>query len=72
MYGNGVKIVFIRTMVFIDPIYREFSYPYFGFKKNLRGGSWAVPDYLIHPKYRNAQMPETRIQFTGVRVVKDL
>lgn len=56
----------------IDPIYREFSYPYFGFKKNLRGGSWAVPDYLIHPKYRNAQMPETRIQFTGVRIVKDL
>ena len=55
----------------IDPIYREFSYPYFGLKKNLRGGSWAVPDYLIHPKYRNAQMPETRIQFTGVRVVKD-
>ena len=56
----------------IDPIYREFSYPYFGFKKNLRGGSWAVPEYLIHPKYRNAQMPETRIQFTGVRVVKDI
>ena len=56
----------------IDPIYREFSYPYFGFKKNLRGGSWAVPDYLIHPKYRNAQMPDTRIQFTGVRVVKDI
>ena len=56
----------------IDPIYREFSYPYFGLKKNLRGGSWAVPDYLIHPKYRNAQMPETRIQFTGVRVVKDI
>lgn len=56
----------------IDPIYKEFSYPYFGFKKNLRGGSWAVPDYLIHPKYRNAQLPETRIQFTGVRVVKDI
>ena len=56
----------------IDPIYREFSYPYFGFKKNLRGGSWAVPYYLINPKYRNAQLPETRIQFTGVRIVKDI
>ena len=55
----------------IDPIYREMSYPFFGFKKNLRGGSVNVPHYLIHPKYRNAQLPETRIQYTGVRVVKD-
>ena len=55
----------------IDPIYREFSYPFFGFKKILRGGSWAVPDILINSKYRNAQMPDCKIQFTGVRVVKD-
>tara|TARA_B100000424_G_scaffold14638_1_gene10740 strand:+ start:1173 stop:2549 length:1377 start_codon:yes stop_codon:yes gene_type:complete len=56
----------------IDPIYREFSYPFFGFKKILRGGCWAVPDILINSRYRNAQMPDCRIQFTGVRVVKDL
>ena len=55
----------------IDPIYREFSYPFFGFKKILRGGCWAVPDILINSRYRNAQMPDTRIQFTGVRVVFD-
>ena len=55
----------------IDPVYREFSYPFFGFKKILRGGCWAVPDILINSRYRNAQMPDCRIQFTGFRVVKD-
>lgn len=54
----------------IDPVYREFSYPFFGFKKILKGGCWAVPEILINPKYRNAQMPDMRMQFTGVRVVR--
>jgi iron(II)-dependent oxidoreductase len=54
----------------IDPVYREFSYPFFGFKKVLRGGSWAVQDILINPKYRNAQMPDIRMQFTGIRIVR--
>lgn len=54
----------------IDPVYREMSYPFFGFKKILKGGCWAVPDILINPKYRNAQLPDTRIQFTGIRVVR--
>ena len=56
----------------IDPVYKEFSYPFFGFKKILRGGSWSTPDILINSRYRNAQMPDCRIQFTGVRVVKDI
>ena len=56
----------------IDPIYREFSYPFFGFKKVLRGAAYTVPNYLINTKYRNAQLPDMRFQFTGVRIVKDL
>ena len=56
----------------IDPVYKEFSYPFFGFKKILRGGSWATPDILINSRYRNAQMPDCRIQFTGIRVVKSI
>ena len=56
----------------IDPVYREFSYPFFGFKRILKGGCWAVPKILINPKYRNAQMPDMRMQFTGVRVVRDV
>ena len=56
----------------IDPVYREMSYPYFGFKKICKGGCFAVPDFLIHPKYRNAQYPDCRIQFIGFRVCRDL
>ena len=52
----------------IDPIYREMSYPFFGFKKICKGGCFAVSDILVHPKYRNAQYPDCRIQFIGFRV----
>ena len=54
----------------IDPVYREMSYPFFGFKKICRGGSWGVPKYLINKSYRNAQTPDNRIQFIGFRIVK--
>jgi iron(II)-dependent oxidoreductase len=56
----------------IDPVYREMSYPFFGFKKICRGGAWCVPDFLINSKYRNAQMPDCRIQYIGFRVVKNI
>ncbi len=52
----------------IDPVYREMSYPFFGFKKICKGGCFAVQDFLIHPRYRNAQTPDCRIQFIGFRV----
>ena len=55
----------------IDPIYREMSYPFFGFKKICKGGSFAVSNFLIHPRYRNAQYPDCRIQFIGFRVCKN-
>jgi len=55
----------------IDPVYREMSYPFFGFKKICRGGSWTTPNYLVNAKYRNAQMPNNQIQFIGFRIVKD-
>ena len=54
----------------IDPVYREMSYPFFGFKKICRGGAWCVPDFLINSKYRNAQMPDCRYQYIGFRIVK--
>ena len=52
----------------IDPVYREMSYPFFGEKRICKGGCWAVPDFLIHPRYRNAQPPTCREQFIGFRV----
>jgi gamma-glutamyl hercynylcysteine S-oxide synthase len=54
----------------IDPVYREMSYPFFGHSRILRGGSWAVPDFLISSRYRNAQNPGSRHQFTGFRICK--
>tara|TARA_A100001015_G_scaffold303296_1_gene392729 strand:+ start:4777 stop:6042 length:1266 start_codon:yes stop_codon:yes gene_type:complete len=56
----------------IDPVYREFSYPFFGFKKICRGGSWATPTLLVNKGYRNAQMPDCRYQYISFRVCKDL
>lgn len=52
----------------IDPVYREMSYPFFGEKRICKGGCWAVSDFLIHPKYRNAQLPTCREQFIGFRI----
>lgn len=55
----------------IEPLYREFSYPFFGYKMILRGGCWAVPKILISKFYRNAQPADMRKQFTGFRLVRE-
>jgi gamma-glutamyl hercynylcysteine S-oxide synthase len=55
----------------IDPVYREYSYPFFGFKKIVKGSSWATPQLLNYSSYRNAQLPECRYQYISFRVVKD-
>ena len=56
----------------IDPVYREMSYPFFGYKRICRGGAWCVSDYLVTKSYRNAQPMDCRIQYIGFRIVKDL
>lgn len=56
----------------IDPIYDTFSYPFFYDRIVVRGSSWCVEDTLFHSKYRNAQEPEKRFHFTGIRLVRDL
>jgi formylglycine-generating enzyme required for sulfatase activity len=55
----------------IDPLYREFTYPYFGFKYILRGGAWTCPRILVNRWYRNAQPYDTRKQVTGFRLAKN-
>lgn len=52
----------------IDPLYREMSYPFFGFKKICRGGAWCVPKELVYPSYRNAQYPDCVKQYIGFRI----
>jgi gamma-glutamyl hercynylcysteine S-oxide synthase len=56
----------------IDPVYREMSYPFFGFKRVCRGGAWSSPSYLITKSYRNAQLNECNLQFIGFRLVTDM
>lgn len=53
----------------MDPVYREMSYPWFGQRRICRGGSWAVPNFLINKSYRNAQPADCRHQYIGFRVV---
>jgi len=56
----------------IDPVYREMSYPFFGFKRVCRGGAWSCSSYLINKTYRNAQLNDCNWQFIGFRLVTDM
>jgi iron(II)-dependent oxidoreductase len=49
-----------------DP-YKEYSQPYFGTKKVLRGGCWATRSRLIRNTWRNFYMPQRRNIFAGFR-----
>ena len=48
------------------------SYPHFGYKRICRGGSWAVPEFLINKHYRNAQLNDCCHQYIGFRVAKNI
>ncbi|HLE85568.1 MAG TPA: selenoneine synthase SenA [Thermoanaerobaculia bacterium] len=47
--------------------YREYSEPWFGDRKVLRGGSWATPGRLLRNTWRNYFTPERRDLFAGFR-----
>jgi iron(II)-dependent oxidoreductase len=49
-----------------DP-YKEYSEPWFGTHKVLRGGSFATPRRLLRPTFRNFYMPERGDVFCGFR-----
>jgi iron(II)-dependent oxidoreductase len=49
-----------------DP-YKEYSQPYFGRKKVLRGGAWATRSRLIRSTWRNFYMRHRRNIFAGFR-----
>jgi gamma-glutamyl hercynylcysteine S-oxide synthase len=50
----------------IDP-YKEYSEPWFGTHKVLRGGSFATPARLMRPTFRNFYTPERGDVFCGFR-----
>ena len=49
-----------------DP-YKEYSAPWFGSRKVLRGGSWATPARLVRNTWRNFFPPERNDIFAGFR-----
>ena len=49
-----------------DP-YADYSQPWFGTHRVVRGGSFATRRRLAHPKYRNFLRPERDDIFCGFR-----
>lgn len=47
--------------------YRDYSSPWFGSRRVLRGGSFATHPRLCHPRYRNFFPPERNDIFAGFR-----
>jgi iron(II)-dependent oxidoreductase len=53
----------------LDP-YKEYSAPWFGTHKVLRGGCWATRSRLIRPTWRNFYRPDRRDVFAGFRTCR--
>jgi ergothioneine biosynthesis protein EgtB len=54
---------------FSADIYQDYSEPWFGTRKVLRGGAWATRARMITSAYRNFFTPERRDVFAGFRTV---
>jgi iron(II)-dependent oxidoreductase len=52
---------------FVAGPYKEYSAPWFGDHKVLRGGCWATRSRLIHNAYRNFYQPHRRDVWAGFR-----
>ena len=51
----------------VDEPYREYSAPWFGYRKGLKGGSWASPASLRRLGFRNFFTPERDDVIAGLR-----
>jgi len=51
----------------VDLPYREYSAPWFGYRKVLKGGAWATRSRLVNNTYRNFFEPTRRDVFAGFR-----
>ena len=72
MIGNvweWVEDTFEPYPGFVCDPYREYSQPYFGQKKVLRGGGWTTRSRLIRSTWRNFYMRHRRNIFAGFRTV---
>jgi len=54
---------------FSPDVYQDYSAPWFGSRKVLRGGAWATRGRMINNTYRNFFPPDRRDVFAGFRTV---
>jgi iron(II)-dependent oxidoreductase len=52
--------------------YREYSQPWFGDHRVLRGGSFATRSRLIHNRWRNFYTPDRNDVFAGIRLARSI
>jgi gamma-glutamyl hercynylcysteine S-oxide synthase len=72
MIGNvweWTSSVFVPYPGFSPDAYREYSEPWFGNRKVLRGGAWATRGRMITNTFRNFFPPDRRDVFAGFRTV---
>ncbi len=71
LWGRGVwewtAGAFVPYSGFRPGPYRDYSLPWFGNHRELRGGSFATHARLHHPSYRNFFIPERSDVFAGFR-----
>ena len=58
---------FVPYPGFVAGPYKEYSAPWFGDHKVLRGGCWVTRSRLIHNSYRNFYTPDRRDVWSGFR-----
>ena len=56
----------------VDRPYREYSAPWFGYRKVLKGGAFATRARLVHAGYRNFFTPDRRDVFRGLSHVRPM
>ncbi|MEZ5730073.1 MAG: SUMF1/EgtB/PvdO family nonheme iron enzyme [Burkholderiaceae bacterium] len=56
---------------FAPDAYREYSAPWFETHRSVRGGSFATPRGMIHPRFRNFYLPDRGDIFIGFRTCGD-
>lgn len=52
--------------------YKEYSQPWFGDHRVLRGGSFATRSRLVHNRWRNFYMPDRSDVFAGIRLARSI
>ena len=70
-YADLFKFDVLELESFSPDVYEEYSEPWFGTRKVLRGGAWATRGRMITGTYRNFFTPERRDVLAGFRTASN-